>query len=108
MSDDKDNVIPFAPRPGRFRLLSGRKDGPICFHEHALVDRLNRAVWCADCNATLDPIEELAKIARDVDWVVAMRREKAGLEVETERLKHERDALKLSVSGLKKRRGVRP
>jgi hypothetical protein len=107
MNDDGDNnVVTLVPRAGRFPMVLESMPGRSCSHRYKKLDKNARTLFCADCNAIMDPIDELFMIANDSSWVVLMRKEKATLEREIEALKAERDKLKSSVSGLKKRRGL--
>lgn len=67
MSDE--NVITFIPREKKLeddlpvrRSPRGLRE---CYHERATVNVNDRVLTCQDCEAVLDPIEFLDKLARD-------------------------------------------
>lgn len=67
---------------------------PLCLHSGSYIDVRARAVSCQKCGVQLDPFEVLDKIAREADWVLALRRERHDLATEV-------DALKVEVRKLK-------
>lgn len=85
--ETRSNVV--ALPVGRFPVHTSGA-GVRCSHRQALIDVGRRSVVCAACGAHLDPYAELDRIARDADWVVAMRREKLELLAELRDLREQR------------------
>lgn len=89
--DPVDNVVRL--RAESFPLEQGesrRRKGPMCMHHRVLVDSQMRITECKTCGAYIDPFEYLLGVARESDWLVAMRAEKKKVAVE---LQDTKDAL---------------
>jgi hypothetical protein len=72
-------------------------------------DPAQRKLTCTECGALLDPFDFIAEWGERWDnirgWVKALRRERAELQAEVGKLKAERNRLRSSVTGLRRRRG---
>lgn len=59
-------------------VLPGRL-APLCLHRRATIDAEARLVECADCKASLDPIEFLALLAREETRLDRLRESNAAV-----------------------------
>jgi hypothetical protein len=71
-----------------------KRGRPICIHHAILVDSQTRSLACRKCDANIDPIDYLAKLANEGSWIVHLHEQKLALGEEVERLKHEVTLLK--------------
>lgn len=71
-----------------------RRRREVCIHHAVVVDERTRSIACSRCDANVDPIDALARIARDGSWVVSLANEKRMLAIEVEALRREVSLLK--------------
>lgn len=82
-----DNVVKGRFGEDHVPMRSGRISERTCWHRESIVDAEARRVQCGTCHVDLDPIAVLAEIARQGEWVLALRKEKRKLEGEIDALK---------------------
>ncbi|MFI5296915.1 MAG: hypothetical protein ACHREM_02360 [Polyangiales bacterium] len=107
--DPVDNVVRI--RPDVFPLRAGDSTGnkaPACFHHQAIIDQRMRIVQCGTCGANIDAIDELLKIARESDWVLAMRAEARQLREQITALKAEATTHRATVRRVRQRANESP
>lgn len=59
------------------RSVKERRLAPFCLHHKTLIDDRARRIECADCKATLDPIDVLSMLAREESRLDQLRESNA-------------------------------
>lgn len=110
MTEHDDNVVPF-PR-GQFEKARNEHESALdvlpvrvdrgtklrCQHERSTVNEADRTVTCRDCDAVLDPIHVLARLAGNREYLVnhgrMLRREATYLQTRVDDLERQEKNLK--------------